>query len=97
MKVAIFLGFCLILVSCRKSRPGPSSETTTQAAEETTTEAVTTANAGEADDDDVVSLVKSYDHRFQLRRLGRVLLQGVRVQWAESGGGQRHPGPRGGA
>ena len=59
MKVAIFLGFCLILVSCRKSRPGPSSETTTQAAEETTTEAVTN-DAGEADDDDVVSLVKSY-------------------------------------
>ena len=58
MKVAIFLGFCLILVSCRRSRPEPSSETTTQAAEETTTEAVTT-DAGEADDD-VVSLVKSY-------------------------------------
>ena len=49
----------MILVSCRRSRPEPSSETTTQAAEETTTEAVTT-DAGEADDDDVVSLVKSY-------------------------------------
>merc|ERR1719205_390635 len=52
MKVAIILGFCLVLVSCRGkgSRPGPSSDTTTQAV---------TTDAGEADDE-VVTLVKSY-------------------------------------